>query len=63
MILLPDHFRKDEIPPITFDEAYELIHKRFSAFSDSKNPIYFEKSTVRFAYDCVIADQGSSVNF
>lgn len=56
-------FRKDEIPPITFDEAYELINRRFSAFSVSSNPIYFEKSTVRFAYDCVVADQGSNVTF
>lgn len=51
-------YRMDEIPQLTFDDAYELLQKRFNAFSDPSIPVFFEKSTVRFAYDCVKAESG-----
>lgn len=51
-------YRIDDVPPLTFDDAYELLQKRFTAFADQNIPIFFEKSTVRFAYDCIAADFG-----
>ncbi len=51
-------YKIDEIPQLTFEDAYSLLQKRFEAFRDPNIPIFFEKSTVRFAFDCVRAEAG-----
>jgi hypothetical protein len=56
-------YRIDEIPTLTFEDAYSLLKKRFSAFASPNNQIFFEKSAIQFAYDNVYNTLGYDTTF
>lgn len=57
------YYKVEEMPYLTFDNAYEFLQKRFKAYASPNIPVFFAKSTVRFAYDCVYSDLERSINF
>lgn len=57
------YYRIDEMPYLTFEDAYKLLRVRFKSFASPNVPIFFDKSTVRFAYDCVWSDFQRGINF
>jgi hypothetical protein len=56
-------YRIDEIPTLTFEDAYSLLQKRFNAFANPNIPIFFEKSAIQFAYDNVYKKLGYDTTF
>lgn len=56
-------YRIDEIPTLTFDDAYSLLQRRFSAFANPNIPIFFEKSAIQFAYDNIYKTLGYDTTF
>jgi len=56
-------FRIDEVPRLTFNDAYELLQRRVDAFTIPGTPIFLDKGTIKFAYDCLYQDLGERITF
>jgi len=56
-------YRIDEVPRLTFDDAYELLRRRIEAFASPGVPIFLDRGVIKFAYDCLSADVGDGVTF
>ncbi len=56
--------RIDEIPPITFDEAFKLLQLRINAFRlDDAIPIFYDRSTIEFAFAQLSSSTNGNVTF
>jgi len=52
------------IPPITFDEAFELLQSRIKSYRKSDDiPIFFDKSTIEFAFSHICSEIGGDITF
>jgi len=56
-------FRTDEVPRLTFNDAYELLQRRVDAFAIPGTPIFLDKGTIKFAYDSLYKDLGERITF
>jgi hypothetical protein len=56
-------YKIDEVPNLTFGSAYQLLQKRIKAFSSPDIRIFFDRSTIQFAYDCLSQELGNGVTF
>jgi|Deesub1362A_J573_1020465.scaffolds.fasta_scaffold06451_3 hypothetical protein len=59
------YYRIDEIPPITFEDAYTLLEKRFKSYmrEETTVPIFFNKRAIEFAYNYLSDKLGGNVYF
>jgi hypothetical protein len=56
-------YKIDDVPNLTFGFAYELLQKRIRAFSSPGVPLYFDRSAIQFAYNCLSEELGNAVTF
>ena len=56
-------YRLDEVPRITFNDAYELLQRRIEAFASPSVPIFLDRGVIKFAYDCLSQDLGEAITF
>ena len=58
------YHRIDEIPPITFDEAYALLQTRINSFRLNDDiPIYFDKDAIEFSYNQIKSQKEGNITF
>jgi len=57
------YYKIDEVTSISFDEAYSLLIKRIQAYKRPDIEVFFEKDSVRVAYDSILKNQGGTVTF
>ena len=54
----------DEIPPIKFSDAFQLLQTRIEHYrNDKENQIFFDKATIQYAYTQVSSNKNENITF